>query len=1220
MNYIHYMYERRRRIGCGSFTALLLVLLCHVQVGAQNRVLLNGGFETPVLDSVHFRNFVSSTAPATIIGPRMDYWSSSSFDYLIEVRQFVAAISRGELSAVGQQHVEVSGTNRTRVYQNTCLIQGETIAYSFYHKGRAGVDTLQVGLFDDAGTNKIAILQTVGTGALTWQQYSGTHTVAAPTGNYQFSFEALFNAGGKGYEGNFLDEVELSIAPLITISKPAYLALENTLSPPTLKVNGKVPAGGITVTLSSIALGALAGTDYTFANTVTIPPGIYTPQSDSFPIAFQVLNDDLMENNEQVTFTLQSATNGGLLHAGCGGYLSTTYTILNDDVFEAGPPRLVCPEETVTLTAVKSESPTWNNGVLQGVPLTVPKLPGVYLYIAKDTSYSEPVAGVPFFLPMADTVVVTVKSAPLPLTRDIDTCQQNTSFPLTAAGNALVWYTDTLLAGSTSAPLLDLNTPDTMSLWVSSVNAGCESDKKEMKIAVKVTPPAPLVRDSTLCQQVGNITLSAIGTQLSWYTLPFGGSASSIAPSFNTNLPDTLSTWASQTLNGCEGPRGEIKLSIKTLPPMPSARDTALCEQTGNLALQAIGTDLKWYDESDNEITAPVVPLPIPDTLVYRVSQTMQLCEGPIRTVKVSIKALPPSPLVSDTSICQKTGSLSFKAKGQNLLWYPSGSPTGTSSIPFVNSFISQTTTYFVSQSVQNCEGPKAALSIEIRPVPTAPLVTDQVVCESAGAMGYLVTGSNLKWYPNQSNTTFSTTAPLLQKNNIGTHSVFPSQTLNNCEGPRKEVTITIHPLPLAPAVSNFEYCLHDKVSPLTTLQDSLFWYTVAAGGTPSSIKPVATSQAVGITSYWVSAVKKGCEGPRSNLTINVHGLPVVKINGITSGNYCAKSSLALNATGTPTYDWTLPSGLHSSLPSLFIPSFGTNDIGKYLLTGTDGNQCQAKDSILLSLKNPPPVSAEPITICEKSPLLVKANTTGVAYWRLPDKTIQNSATLSIPVSKYSDHGIYIVASTLNGCTDSTEVMISVLNCKPIALDDYYSMYADEKLLLDDINHPTNNDNDPNDKLLLHDLVFLTMPSFGQLTSNGYGLWTYAPTSDVEGKEVIEYRICDRGTPTLCSTAKIEIEIKKRSAFFPDAFTPNGDGINDTYTVYQLSPNVNVELNVYNRWGDLVYQNNDYKNDWKGTCSSTLCNGSGPLPVGTYFIVAQLSTGEKYSTYLTLNR
>ncbi len=67
-----------------------------------------------------------------------------------------------------------------------------------------------------------------------------------------------------------------------------------------------------------------------------------------------------------------------------------------------------------------------------------------------------------------------------------------------------------------------------------------------------------------------------------------------------------------------------------------------------------------------------------------------------------------------------------------------------------------------------------------------------------------------------------------------------------------------------------------------------------------------------------------------------------------------------------------------------------------------------------------------------------------------------------------------------------------------------------------------------------------------------------------------------------------------------NAFTPNGDGINDYWILYRSFCFKKLEVNVYNRYGSLVYHSSDYKNDWMGTYKNK------PVPDGTYYCVIKL--------------
>ncbi len=83
----------------------------------------------------------------------------------------------------------------------------------------------------------------------------------------------------------------------------------------------------------------------------------------------------------------------------------------------------------------------------------------------------------------------------------------------------------------------------------------------------------------------------------------------------------------------------------------------------------------------------------------------------------------------------------------------------------------------------------------------------------------------------------------------------------------------------------------------------------------------------------------------------------------------------------------------------------------------------------------------------------------------------------------------------------------------------------------------------------------------------------------------------------------------------PNTFTPNGDGINDTWEIKYLSSYPNVMVEIFNRYGSKVFRSNGYTTPWDGRF-----NG-GDLPVGTYYYIISPNSGRKPITgYLTIIR
>jgi gliding motility-associated-like protein len=113
----------------------------------------------------------------------------------------------------------------------------------------------------------------------------------------------------------------------------------------------------------------------------------------------------------------------------------------------------------------------------------------------------------------------------------------------------------------------------------------------------------------------------------------------------------------------------------------------------------------------------------------------------------------------------------------------------------------------------------------------------------------------------------------------------------------------------------------------------------------------------------------------------------------------------------------------------------------------------------------------------------------------------------------------------------------------------------------------------------------------------------------------------DNDEPTSVTVHSLRPEANE-TVFIPEGFSPNTDGINDRFVIRRVPPGITVQLAIYNRWGSLVYQSNEYKNDWDGTANmgiKTADNRQG-LPDGTYYYQIRMSDGREFVRFLTLAR
>jgi gliding motility-associated-like protein len=79
----------------------------------------------------------------------------------------------------------------------------------------------------------------------------------------------------------------------------------------------------------------------------------------------------------------------------------------------------------------------------------------------------------------------------------------------------------------------------------------------------------------------------------------------------------------------------------------------------------------------------------------------------------------------------------------------------------------------------------------------------------------------------------------------------------------------------------------------------------------------------------------------------------------------------------------------------------------------------------------------------------------------------------------------------------------------------------------------------------------------------------------------------DDGIGDVCDLMEINVS---------EAFTPNGDGINDTWMIYNLESYPNTSVRVFNKWGDEVFKQTNYQNDWDFSSDS-----GSRLPAGSYY-------------------
>jgi len=77
--------------------------------------------------------------------------------------------------------------------------------------------------------------------------------------------------------------------------------------------------------------------------------------------------------------------------------------------------------------------------------------------------------------------------------------------------------------------------------------------------------------------------------------------------------------------------------------------------------------------------------------------------------------------------------------------------------------------------------------------------------------------------------------------------------------------------------------------------------------------------------------------------------------------------------------------------------------------------------------------------------------------------------------------------------------------------------------------------------------------------------------------------------------------------------TVNGDGINDYFELKGLEgceDDYKYGVEIFNRWGDMVFKSDDYQNDWGAFSPDGSAGGAGILPAGTYYYIVSVPNSE----------
>jgi gliding motility-associated-like protein len=319
-------------------------------------------------------------------------------------------------------------------------------------------------------------------------------------------------------------------------------------------------------------------------------------------------------------------------------------------------------------------------------------------------------------------------------------------------------------------------------------------------------------------------------------------------------------------------------------------------------------------------------------------------------------------------------------------------------------------------------------------------------------------------------------------------------------------------------------------------------------------------------------------------LTITVNALPVAVVAATT--NVCMGQPFRLSASGGERYQWTGPNGFTSTENNpLVAASAAAGMAGDYTVT-VFSNSCASvprttKVTIL------PAAVINSITanssICEGDPVQLNVAAANATHYRWSPAAGLSQTNIANPVANPAATTTYTVEVSNEGCTEvfaSRQVTITV-NQKPVA-----DAGTDIKIIAGQSAQLRGAVKGDRVTYYWTPATYLDDPSLLNPV-------TRAPASITYTFHVVSQADCGESTST------VEVTVLPK-LIVPNTISPNGDGINDLWTIDALESYTGAEVTIYNRQGQQLYHSFGYPKPWNGTY-----NGK-PLPVGTYYYIIDL--------------
>ncbi len=309
----------------------------------------------------------------------------------------------------------------------------------------------------------------------------------------------------------------------------------------------------------------------------------------------------------------------------------------------------------------------------------------------------------------------------------------------------------------------------------------------------------------------------------------------------------------------------------------------------------------------------------------------------------------------------------------------------------------------------------------------------------------------------------------------------------------------------------------------------------------------------------------------------------------------CIGDSVRLEASGGIGYSWSPTEGISNA--EINNPKASPIKTTVYTVEVTNADELVDRDEMTITVYPKPVITVvENISVCEGDSTELNASG-GVNYQWIPD-TYLNDPFDARPISSpLSDIDYKLIVTDENQCRDSVTVSLHV-DIRP-------TVYAGEDMEM----------NFKFDTSMRAMIPEAGVGEWSLLSGTGEFIDRKDPGTGVTGLTVGE-NIFQWGVKNgVCPLITDEMTILVNNLLIPNMITPNFDNRNDKFVIPGLENAGDVQVIIFNRWGNEIFSSDHYQNDWQGQDK----NGED-LPADTYFYVLSFKNGETMRGYVIIKR